>query len=225
MSQRLYAAIKWPGKPPLRQTDPVRWYNQGSLGSKATVLVLFALLVGGCSKRQPEPQVVYVQPPAPAASPSTKQSSAAPPETLTIEEPPPVPTPEAPAAVTNTTSSAPKPPAPARAARPRTDTHAPEEPAAPGTTPPADTPQAPALEPAASAASEDQIAASQSSIRRRIDGLNNRDYSTPADKQILDDARAFLNQSVQALKEHNLLKAQELADKSALLLDALEAKP
>jgi hypothetical protein len=73
--------------------------------------------------------------------------------------------------------------------------------------------------------SEDEIAASQTSIQRRIELLGNNQPSAPADRQILEDARSFLTQSQQALKEHNLLKAQELAAKATLLLDALEPKP
>lgn len=101
----------------------------------------------------------------------------------------------------------------------------PEEAEEPETTPPTVTAQAPPLEPAASAASEEAIAASQTMIQHRIDTLNNSQSFAPADQQILQDARSFLSQSAQALKEHNLLKAQELAQKATLLLEALESKP
>jgi hypothetical protein len=111
-----------------------------------------------------------------------------------------------------------------RPPRPRTDSRPAGEPATPDTAP-ADAAQAPPLEPAGSAASEDEIAANQATIRRRIDGLNSSYYSTAADRQILDDARAFVNQSEQALKEHNLLKAHELVQKASLLLDALQPRP
>jgi len=100
-----------------------------------------------------------------------------------------------------------------------------EEPEEPETAPPPEAAQAPPLEPASSAASEDEIAASQTSIQRRIDSLGNNQSFSSADQQILQDARSFLTQSEQALKEHNLLKAQELAGKATLLLEALESRP
>ena len=196
-----------------------------SLGSKALVPVVFALLLGGCPKRQTGPRVVYVQPPAPAAaSTSTKAGPSVPPEILTIEAPPPAPEePTAPPATSSTSTTVPTQPL-KRPPRPRTDSRPAGEPATPDTAP-ADAAQAPPLEPAGSAASEDEIAANQATIRRRIDGLNSSYYSTAADRQILDDARAFVNQSEQALKEHNLLKAHELVQKASLLLDALQPRP
>jgi len=194
-----------------------------SLGSKAIVPVVFALLLGGCPKRQTGPRVVYVQPPA-AASTRAKAGLSVPPEILTIEAPPPAPEPTAPPAAATSPTVASQP-ATRRPAKPRPDSRVPEESALPDTTPPADAAQAPPLEPAGSAASEDEIATNQSSVRRRIDGLNSTYYSTPADRQILDDARAFVNQSEQALKDHNLLKAHELVEKASLLLDALQPRP
>ena len=196
-----------------------------SLGSKAIVPVVFALFLGGCPKRQTEPRVVYVQPPAAATSASAKTASSLPPDILTIEAPPPAPQTTAPPAPAGTSITVPAQSVSRRPSKNRTDSRAPEEAATPETTPPADAAQAPPLEPAGSAASEDEIAANQSSIRRRIDGLNNNYYSTSADRQILEDARAFVNQSEQAVKEHNLLKAQELVEKASLLLDALQARP
>jgi hypothetical protein len=207
--------------------DRPRWYNQVSLGSKAVVPVVFALLVGGCPKRQTEPRVVYVQPPPAVAAPaSAKAASSVPPQILTIEAPPPAPQPAAPPATASTSTTVPTQPVTRRPPRSRADSRAPEEePPSPDTPPPADAAQAPPLEPAGSAVSEAEIASSQHSVQRRIDSLKSTYYSTPADRQILDDARAFVNQSEQALKEHNLLKAQELVEKSSLLLDALEPKP
>ncbi len=167
---------------------------------------------------------MYVQPPAPASQPDAKESAAPSTETLTIEAPVPatitVPQP----AATSVTSTAPTQPPAKKPPRPKPDSHASEEPTEPETVPPVDTAQAPPLEPAASAASESDIAASQADIRKRIDGLIDAN-SAPADKQILDDARAFVSQSEQALKDHNLLKAKELAEKASLLLDALQARP
>lgn len=193
-----------------------------SLGSKAVVPVLFALLVGGCPKRQAEPRVVYVQPPAATASTSSSQTPSGTPETLTIEAPPPAPEPAAAPATTSASTAAPSQPVVRRQTKPRTDSHAPEETEEPETAPAADAAQAPPLEPASPAANEDEIAANQNTIQRRIDALSNNQSFAPADQQILQDARSFLTQSQQALKEHNLLKAQELAAKATLLLDALE---
>jgi len=197
-----------------------------SLGSKAIVPVVFALLLAGCPKRKTEPRVVYVQPPAAAAaSTSTKAGPSGPREILTIEAPPPAPEPPEPPTTANTSATVPTQPQTRKPPRPRADSRASEEPALPDTTPPADAAQAPPLEPAGSAVSEDEIAATQNSVRRRIDGLNSTYYSTAADRQILDDARAFVNQSEQALKAHNLLKAHELVQKASLLLDALQPRP
>lgn len=195
-----------------------------SLGSKTVVPVLFALLVGGCPKRQTEPRVVYVQPPPATASTSTSQQASAPADILTIEPPLPAPTPAPPPPAAVSTVVPSQPPA-RRQTRPRTDSHPSEEAEEPETAPTPETAQAPPLEPASSAASEDEIASSQNTIQRRIDALGNGQSFAPADQQILQDARSFLTQSEQALKEHNLLKAQELAGKATLLLDALESKP
>jgi hypothetical protein len=167
---------------------------------------------------------VYVQAAPPATSTAVSQGSAAS-DTLTIEEPPPPPAPVAPPAASSPAAVTPSRPAARRPAKPRTDSHTEESASAPDTTPGPDSAQAPLLQPASSAASQDEIAARQSGVRRRIDGLNNRYDSSPEDRQVLEDARAFVNQSERALKEHNLLKAQELAEKASLLLDALEAKP
>lgn len=196
-----------------------------NLGPKTVVPVLCALLLGGCPKRQTEPRVVYVQPPAAAALTSAKPLPAAPPEILTIEAPPPAPAPTPAPVAASASTVPPNQRVVRRQIRPRTDAHAPEEADEPETAPAAEAPQAPSLEPAASAASEEAIAASQNSIQRHIDALGNSDSFAPADRQILQDARSFLTQSEQALKEHNLLKAQELAGKATLLLEALEAKP
>jgi hypothetical protein len=112
------------------------------------------------------------------------------------------------------------------------DTRAPEESSAPAeTAPAADAAQAPLLVPASAAPSEDEIRSRLSDLHRRIAGFEKSAhggvgyYSTSTDRQTLDDARSFVNQSEDALKVHDLLRAQELADKASLLLDALEQRP
>lgn len=194
-----------------------------AVGSKSAVPVLFALLVGGCPKRQTGPHIVYVQPP-PTATALAKPAPGAPaePETLTIEEPPPVPIPVPPPAAPAPAATAQNQPAVKKPPRKATDSHASEEPAP---TAEAGTAQVPSLEPASGASSEEEVQALQGSVWRRIDGLPRTYYSTPADRQTLEDVRSFVNQSELALKAHDLLKARELADKASLLLRALEPKP
>jgi len=144
---------------------------------------------------------------------------------LTIEAPPPVPESAPPPSVTSASTAAPIQPLPKRPPKPRTDSRPTEEAQEPESVPAAEPAQAPPLEPASSASSEAEIAASQASIQRRIEALGDNQSFAPPDRQILQDAHSFLTQSEQALKEHNLLKAQELAGKATLLLDALESKP
>lgn len=168
---------------------------------------------------------MYVQPPSAAgASTIASQAPSAAPDTLTIETPP-APDTIPPPAATSASTAAPSQPATKRPARSRTDSHPPEEVPEPGIAPATDAAQAPPLEPASPAVSEDEIEAREASIHHSIDVLANSQTFAPADQQILEDARAFVNQSEQALKEHNLLKAHELAEKAALLLSALQAKP
>jgi hypothetical protein len=175
--------------------------------------------------------VVYVQPPVapPLANPT--QSSGASPETLTIEEPPPAPVPAPPPAAPAASSVNQNQPVTKKPPKPRTETRVGAEEQQSGAAQAPDTVQAPSLEPAAAAASEEEIKARQSDVRRRIDGFEKNGgggvgyYSTSADRQILEDARSFVAQSEQALKVHDLLKAQELVEKASLLLDALEQRP
>jgi hypothetical protein len=199
------------------------------LGSKAAVPLLFALLIGGCPKRQTEPLVVYVQPPAGKAALKQNPTSTTAPETLTIDEPPPPPAPAQPSRPV-AASSAPQTQQSTRKSgtttTTRPDSHANQEVSQPSdTTSAPDTAQAPPLEPASDASSEEDIRAQDSDVRHRIDGLADANYSSPADRQILEDARSFVTQSEEALKVHDLLRAQELAQKAGLLLRALEQRP
>jgi hypothetical protein len=199
----------------------------GGLGSKATFPILFALLIGGCPKRQTGPHIVYVQPPSAV---STAKQGLKTQEMLTIDAPPPAPAAARPTQQTAVSSAPQNAPATHnKTTVPRGDakaTPATPEPAPPAdATPAADTAQAPLLEPASPDSSEEQIRVQESDVRHRIDSLSSANYSTAADRQILEDAKSFVAQSEQALKAHDLLRAQELAEKAGLLLGALEQRP
>jgi hypothetical protein len=217
------------------------------LGSKAVVLFFAALFIGGCPKRQAVPRVVYVQAP-PAASinaasnqaggteafpKATGASNQANPATssmpaLVIEEPPPTPPPE-PVTTPAPPPAAPVTPAPRRRARPRADSHDTEEQAEPADSAvPAPTGEMPSLEPQSDAAHEEglqnQLQTQVDETKRRMTELEkNADLST-TERRTLTDAKSFWSQAVAALHEHDLLRAQELAQKASLLLAALERR-
>ena len=217
------------------------------LGSKAAFPFFLALLIGGCPKRQTVPRVVYVQPP-PAASTNTASNQiggtgALPKaaetsnqthtttrstEALVIEEPPPPPPPE-PVTLPVPSPVAPAEPAPRRRTRPRADSHDTEEQAEPADSAvPASTGEVPSLEPQSDAAQQvglqNQLQTQENEIKRRIAELDKNANLSTTERRTLKDANSFWSQSVAALREHDLLRAQELAQKTSLLLAALERR-
>ena len=181
---------------------------------------LFAavLLIGGCPKRHTTSRLVYVPPPAPAATqPATTT------QTMVIEEPAP-PEPQAkPSATAPTQESAGQRTRPPRRRTTRADAPAETE-QPPAEQPPADVP-APALEPLGTLEQQAnlrrEIAAAQEETQKRIAQLEGANLAID-DRKTLGDARAFLAQSMRALENGQLGPARLLAHKAALVVQAVE---
>ena len=177
-----------------------------------------ALLVGGCPKRQTSPRIVYVPSPPPAVIQGPGPES---PAALVIEEPPP---PEPVVATPQQETPPPKGTAP----QPHRGQHKEQTPAAPETAPETDEEPSsplPSLEPRESsteqATQRHEIQGLQDDVQKRITKLSSADLSA-VDRKTLEDARAFLLQSNQALNEADLQRAMMLARKASLLVSALE---
>ncbi len=178
------------------------------------------LLLGGCPKRQTTPRLVYVPSPPPIPSPAAAER----PDTIIIQEPsPPEPAEAAPAGEPE--ESHPLTPAPT--SRPRRPLRT-EPPASTESTATSSGPRAadlPALEPRNSpeqqSALRNQVQALQEDIRKRAAQLDHAPLSAAA-RKTLDEARTFLTQSEDALKDGDLLRSRNLADKASLLVAALE---
>jgi hypothetical protein len=216
------------------------------LGSRVAVSVFLAFLVGGCPKRQTVPLVVYVQPPPagrtgaasnqaggkapPKETGASNQANtgAGPAEALVIEEPPPPP-PEEPVVAPAPVPAAPAAPAPRHRARPREDVHQTEEQAEPtDSAVPATPAEVPSLEPRSDSVEKEdlqnQVQTQEDDIKRRIGELDKNAGLSSTERRTLKDATSFWLQSVAALRDRDLLRAQELAQKASLLLAALERR-
>lgn len=168
----------------------------------------FALLIWGCPKRQTTVRVVYVPTPPPAAAPAPAEAS----ETLVIEEPVPL----EPAEVSPAETPAPKPAPRRRVLHPE-----PPESALEPVEPPAEVPPLePRESPEQQAALRHQIGRLQERLKQRVAQLNRLKLANSA-RRTLDDARTFLAQSEQALKNDDLQRALNLANKASLLVSAL----
>gem|GEM_PF-2009552 len=186
-------------------------------------LLSLALLLMGCPNRQTNPRVVYVPPPATAATIADQKPSGE----LVIEEPLPPEPEEHPVEVPPQETTAQKTPV-----RPRRRP-APSEPAV---EPPAPTPEivsqptpsAPALEPRESPQQQSEmrsrVVQMQESVRARIAALGHTSMAS-LDKKTLEGARMFLIQSEHARDSNDLQRSFNLARKASLLVDALEQKP
>lgn len=176
----------------------------------------FALLLGGCPKRQTAPRVVYV--PAPPSSSTSTPGEAS--NGIVIEEPPP---PEAPSPPQETEASPPKP-APRRRVI-HEESPASEPPIETVEPPPA---EVPALEPHESPTQEAefrrQVMEFQGKVLERIHRLQAR-RQQGADLRTLQAATIFMGQSARALEAGDLQRAMNLARKASLLLDAVEQSP
>jgi hypothetical protein len=174
------------------------------------------VLASACPRRHVAPRVVYLE--TAQQQPSARLPASG---TLVIQEPPP-PLPLTPPAQSAPPEQKeePEPETPERRShvrpRPRPDESAPA-------TQPAG--EVPALELGGSAAQqaarERSLADLQRQIRQRIDRLSGLRLPDST-KRILGEAGSFLTQSETALKEGDTQRAENLAHKAELLLDALE---
>jgi hypothetical protein len=176
-----------------------------------------ALLIWGCQKRPTTSRVVYVPAPPPAATPASSSDSG----TLVIEEPQPpeeivepTPAPETPEP--KPVRRRPRPQRSDTSTSPADITPEPEEPAST---------EVPALEareaPAQQVALRQQIVGLQQDLHRRTSQLEHRSLSA-GDRKTFEDARTFLTQSEHALADGDLQRALNLAQKSSLLVSALD---
>ena len=176
-----------------------------------------ALLIGGCPKRQVPPRIVYVTSPQHAAMQAPGPES---PPAMVIQEPPPpepvvvTPPPETPA---------PKEEAPQH----HRVQHREQTPPAPENAPDTDEESSPVPSLAPQGSSSEQatqrheIQALQDDVQKLIAKLGAADLSA-VDRKTLEDAKAFIAQSTQALNEADLQRALMLARKASLLVTALE---
>jgi len=184
------------------------------LTGKAIVCTV-ALLFGGCPKRNTGPGVVYIPTPPPAASPAETVSEQ-PTQAIVVQAPaPPEPQQAAPTPV-----PAP-PPEPHSRRRIRRDERTRTDEASPQPEPA----NVPAMEPRESTAREsklrDQVVQTQQQIQQQITLLS-REWLSPAERETLQGARGFLQQSLRALQESDFQRASNLADKAHLLVEAIE---
>ena len=81
------------------------------------------------------------------------------------------------------------------------------------------------MEPRESTAREsklrDQVLQTQQKIQQQIESLS-REWLSPTERETLEGARGFLQQSVRALHESDFQRASNLADKAHLLVEAIE---
>lgn len=177
---------------------------------------MVVMMVGCVHRQTAPPSLVYQE----AMAPDRTGAAAAPVNaggSLVIEPPPPPPV------------AAPPPPAVAtapavvpRKPRPKFQEHASEDaPAAPDAAP-AKSAEAPPLESVTEPASEAGVRNQLRTLGNEIDHLQHGFSLSATDRRTLEDARTFLLQSQQALADHDLLRADQLAKKAALLLAAVE---
>ena len=191
-----------------------KWYNQGNLTGKAIVCTV-ALLFGGCPKRNTGPRIVYTPTPPPAAS-SVETSSTEPPQAVVIQ----APAPPAPDQTVRTPA-----PTPAPQTQHRRRVRRGERPRASGASSEPQPANVPPLGPSESTALESalhgQVVQMQQQIEKRIATLS-REWLSPTERETLEGARGFLQQSVRALQESDLQRASNLAHKADLLVQAVE---
>jgi hypothetical protein len=183
-----------------------------------------ALLIGGCPKRQAPPRIVYVPPSPPHAAMQAPGPEN--PPVMVIEEPPPpepvvvTPKPGTQTPTDTDTDTAPK--------SHRTQHRGAQTTPAPGSAPETDeepSPPLPSLAPRESSSEQAtqrrEIQGLQDDVQKRIAKLGAADLSA-VDRKTLEDAKAFIAQSTQALNEADLQRALMLARKASLLVSALE---
>ena len=193
------------------------------LGSKILAPALLVFLFGGCPKRQTTPRVVYVQQ-APSVSLPASSTAQAGNETLTIQEPAATPVAES----TPTVSAAPPPPAPQSAKKPKNvkpvrDSS--EKVTAEVPAPAQDTEAPLQLEPQGSEVQALEIGKHVEDLSAELADLGRRTDLTEDQYRTINDALTFCTQSRNALSQHDLLRANQLAQKADLLIKAVQGKP
>lgn len=197
------------------------------LGSKILVPALLVLLIGGCPKRQTTPRVVYIQQAPSVSPPGARPIAQATPETLVIQEPETTPpTDSSPPVVANNpapaTQPAKKPKAPVKLPHDSTDKVTADVPAA--VPPPvAETPLQ--LEPEGSEVQETEIGKHLDNLGTELTDLEHRANLSEDQHRTLDDAKTFRTQSLEALRQRDLLRAKQLALKADLLIKAVQGQP
>jgi outer membrane biosynthesis protein TonB len=186
----------------------------------ALVLVVGGAIAAGCSKAQakvvPEPPALEVPMPPPRNVEATEQP----------EPPPPVVPPEEPAAP----AAPPRPrPVPANAQRPESRPEPPrtEAPASPEPQRPADETRAPDTLQTTPAVRQAQVERSiRDTLTSASTNLNKVDYrALNADARTqYDQAKRFISQAQDALREKNLVFAANLAEKANTLASQLSGR-
>jgi hypothetical protein len=192
------------------------------LGSKILAPALLALLIGGCPKRQTTPRIVYVQQP-PAATPAGANAATSA-EALTIQEPSAASTEES-LAVPVAAKPVPPPVQDNRKTRPpRVTSHdvADKPPEVPQ---PAVTGSPLQLQPQGGDVQETVISKRLEEITGELNDLEHDGNLSEDQQRAINDATAFRNQSSAALRQHDLLRAKQLADKAGLLIKAVLGHP
>jgi hypothetical protein len=192
------------------------------VGSKIIVPALFALLIGGCPKRQTTPRIVYVQPPPAATQASASAAANASAGTLTIQEPETETADEVSTPAPQTTPA--PPPATARKSKPpraaSRDTG--EKPPPENNQPVPESQPAPLqLQPQGGDVQEAVISRRLDELEAEVEDLRHRTGLSLDQQRAANDAAAFRNQALDALRQHDLLRAKQLTDKAALLINAV----
>lgn len=179
-------------------------------------------VLAGCPKRQTTLRLVYAPPPpeAPAPAPSSAKQTGA----IVIEAPPP---PQPAAAQPKKVEAPTTVEVPEAQPQHHEAVHDAKADANSAPTPPATSAAAPPLEPPTS--TEEQVALEarvlglKQDLRRRITQLSHLSLSGD-DRKALQDARQFLSQTDQAMKQGDLQQSLNLAQKADLLIQAVEKR-
>ena len=173
-------------------------------------------MTAACFQRQTvRPRLVYqqVSPPPPAAAPADAES------VLVIQEPPPATV--APP-MTQTPVLPPPPVVVPRQPHQRSAGHDTDDaPAQTNAAAPNRFTEAPPLVSITEPVSDAGVHAQLQKLNDEMEHLRNGFSLSPTERRTLEDARTFLRQSEQALADHDVLRANELAKKAALLLAAV----
>jgi hypothetical protein len=184
--------------------------------AKFIILAVLFLGLPGCAKRQTAVHLIYVPAP-PTASAATAQGG-----TLVIQKPAPA----EPAVAKPKQQPVPEPPPeiPQRASQHVARREAPAAHVSTAQRPAAD---APRLEEATSLQQQAHIEQNVNTLQRALEARINRLSRlnlAGADRKALEDARTFVTQSQDALKNGDLSQSSNLAEKANLLVQAVEKR-